>query len=120
MCLPSACAVLVLSTLEKEDGENKTLTRGPMEKPLCSMYHITLLESIKQHNKSSGRVIARVGRQRWRQRLRWKWRCERVVVFDNKHAGISIAACIAMSLTHMAPPPSPNRENRNHNRLVAH
>jgi hypothetical protein len=66
MCLPSACA---LSALEKGDGENKTLTRGPMKKPLYSMYHITLLESINQYNKSSGRVITRVGRQRWRQRF---------------------------------------------------
>jgi hypothetical protein len=41
------CAVLVLCQAGEGDGEDKTLTLGRMEKPLYSMYHHTLLESIK-------------------------------------------------------------------------
>jgi hypothetical protein len=54
LCSNSACAVLVLVLCqagEEGDGEDKTLTLVRTEKPLYSMYHHTLLESIKQQNK---------------------------------------------------------------------
>jgi NADPH-dependent 7-cyano-7-deazaguanine reductase QueF-like protein len=38
--------------LEREMKKTlKTLTLGRMEKSLCSMYHHTLLEPIKKHNR---------------------------------------------------------------------